>query len=368
MSIILSSIKRCLRDKSVFISCVFLVMILPYIFSIIFNFEGGNESLKIGIVADKNSETTKAYVKVLENFDKENKKLSLDVDIYEERQFNNEEENRKNDLYVIIDEENKKITFEGSNTLNVSENHIEILTEDFFNSMSIYEAIAKEGKTPKESNGVVKVTEYKDDSTNNETKDYAKYFSIVMLQMAILALSICSFKNTFYLKEKLGLRVKSSPIKIFKLVFLELVGSFVVILGLGIIMLIAVGILYGVKISTQNILPVLALMSILSILAVSIGIFATAVCKKRTDGENVTSILVTIMVLASGELMPDMNGFVEELSLLKLNPFVWISREFNSLVISNNFENLYTTLGIGLLASMIIIVISVLILKRKVVR
>lgn len=369
MSIILSAIKRCLRDKNVIISNVFLVLILPYIFSIIFAFEGGNEVRNLGIIADKNSEITKAYVKVLEDYDKENKKLTMDYDIYEEKQFI--DKNSKIDMYIAIDEKSKNIEIEGSKTLSIGEKGIVAVTEEFFDSITLYEEIGMQGKVPNVNNNVVTVTEYKSNPVKtsiNTSEDYAQYFAIVMLQMAILALSMCSFKNIFYMKEQIGLRVKSSSVKIFNLVSLELIGSFIVIFSQGILMLGAIYILYGVKINTQNILPILALISVLSILSVCIGVLTTAICKKRISGENVSSMFVTIMVIASGELMPAMNGFVEEIPFLKLNPFIWISREFNSLITLNSCENLYTTLGIGLLASAILMATSVLILKRKVVK
>lgn len=38
--------------------------------------------------------------------------------------------------------------------------------------------------------------------------EYGQYFALVMLEMAILLGSVHAFKNTFYIKEKLGSRVK----------------------------------------------------------------------------------------------------------------------------------------------------------------
>ncbi|MDB8789096.1 MULTISPECIES: ABC transporter permease [unclassified Romboutsia] len=372
MSIILSAIKRSLRDKNTIIGTIFLVIMLPYIFSIIFSFDSVKESLDISIVGNKNSEINKSYVKALEEFDKENEMISLDYKIYNKEELDkNIEEVNKSNLTVIIDDKNRNIKFEGSKKLSMGEEVIEGITKEFFNLMSVYESVAKEGEVPSISNNLVKVSEYKSEGNKNliaEDIDYGKYFSVVMLQMAILAVSACSFKNTFYIKENIGERAKSSPMKISKLMSLELIGSFIVIFGQGIIMLLAISILYGVNITKQNLLGMIALISVLSMLSVCIGLFASSICKKRSVGENVCSIIVTVMALASGELMPKMEQFAKNIPILKLNPFVWISKEFNSLVTLNYSENLYTALGVGIIASIVLMAISILILSRKVVK
>ena len=167
MSIILSSIKRGLRDKNTLISNIFLALVLPYLFSIIFSFEGNTENINLCIIGNENSETIKSYVNVLEDFDKGNEKINLKYKIYSQEEANRIKEdgnNKKSDLVISIDEENKKINFEGSNTLNVGERAVEGITEEFFNSVSVYESISKESESPQINSNVVKVSEYKNDS------------------------------------------------------------------------------------------------------------------------------------------------------------------------------------------------------------
>ena len=96
--------------------------------------------------------------------------------------------------------------------------------------------------------------------------DYESYFAIVMLQMAILVGGIHSFKSTFYIKEKIGSRVKISPIKMIKLITLELIGSFILIFVEGIIMLSLLSLIYGVKVTLSNLVPVLSLIATFTIL------------------------------------------------------------------------------------------------------
>lgn len=375
MSIILSSIKRGLRDKNTLISNIFLALVLPYLFSIIFSFEGNTENINLCIIGNENSETIKSYVNVLEDFDKGNEKINLKYKIYSQEEANRIKEdgnNKKSDLVISIDEENKKINFEGSNTLNVGERAVEGITEEFFNSVSVYESISKESEIPQINSNVVKVSEYKNDSNNTNMNmqdiDYESYFAIVMLQMAILVGGIHSFKSTFYIKEKIGSRVKISPIKMIKLITLELIGSFILIFVEGIIMLSLLSLIYGVKVTLSNLVPVLSLIATLTILAVSIGVFATAISKKKTSGENVCSIIVVIMTLASGELMPNMVDSFKDISFLYLNPFIWISNELSSLLTFNVSERLFSSLGIGIIASALLIIISTLILNRKAVK
>ena len=375
MSIILSSIKRGLRDKNTLISNIFLALVLPYLFSIIFSFEGKTENINLCIIGNENSETIKSYVNVLEDFDKGNEKINLKYKIYSQEEANRIKEdgnNKKSDLVISIDEENKKINFEGSNTLNVGERAVEGITEEFFNSVSVYESISKESEIPQINSNVVKVSEYKNDSNNTNMNmqdiDYESYFAIVMLQMAILVGGIHSFKSTFYIKEKIGSRVKISPIKMIKLITLELIGSFILIFVEGIIMLSLLSLIYGVKVTLSNLVPVLSLIATLTILAVSIGVFATAISKKKTSGENVCSIIVVIMTLASGELMPNMVDSFKDISFLYLNPFIWISNELSSLLTFNVSERLFSSLGIGIIASALLIIISTLILNRKAVK
>ena len=118
----------------------------------------------------------------------------------------------------LIDENGVESQFEI--ILNVGERAVEGITEEFFNSVSVYESISKESEIPQINSNVVKVSEYKNDSNNTNMNmqdiDYESYFAIVMLQMAILVGGIHSFKSTFYIKEKIGSRVKISPIKMIK--------------------------------------------------------------------------------------------------------------------------------------------------------
>lgn len=66
--------------------------------------------------------------------------------------------------------------------------------------------------------------------------------------------------------------------------------------------------------------------------------------------------------------MPQMSDSFDKISLIKLNPFLWISKELNNLVAYNSSENLLMTVVITLTASLILMVISTILLKRKVVR
>lgn len=77
MSRILCSIKRGLRDKNTLISNIFFALVLPYLFSIIFSFEGSTENINLGIIGNENSEIIKSYVSVLEDFDRGNEKINL---------------------------------------------------------------------------------------------------------------------------------------------------------------------------------------------------------------------------------------------------------------------------------------------------
>lgn len=371
MNIILTSIKRNIRDKNVLIANIFLVLILPYVFSVIFSFDLGHESIDLNIVGDKNSEILKSYVNTLENFDKENEEISLDYKIVSKSEYSEENKIDKDSFNVRIDEKNKEIKIKLSNKLSNGEIAIKNLTEEYFNSISIYESIAKEGNVPQVSKNIIKTSTIiipKDDS-KYENLFSEEYFSVVMLQMAVLSLSMVSFKNTFYIKENIGQRVKASSMKISKLMTYEAAGSFIAILVQGVIMLIGIGVIYGVNVNLKNVVPIIVIISVLSILAVSMGILAAAISKKKTSGESMCSIIVTIMVLISGTLMPNVDFLSDDrLSFLRLNPFVAISEEMNNLVTLNTSEHLYSAIGVGVIASLLVMTVAILILKRKVVK
>ncbi|MEG0909710.1 MAG: ABC transporter permease [Bacilli bacterium] len=370
MSIILSAIKRGMRDKSTIISNVFLALILPYIFSVIFSFESVSQDLNLQIIGDENSKTVQSYVQTLKKFDKESKDINLTYKVYDKNKFKEDENIESNSLRIVIDEKNREISLAGNKKLNMAEEVVSNITEEYFNSMSLYEYIAKEGSSPVVNKNIIKTSEYKSNSTsafNMSDIDYGPYFAVIMLEMAIVVSSITSFKNTFYIKENIGNRVKSSPKKIFNLLSQELIGSFIVIFAQGVLLLGAISIIYDVNLTLQNIIPVLILIGVLSILAVCLGIFTTAIAKKRTSGENICSMVVTAMALASGKLMPQMSDQFEKFSLLNLNPFVGISKELNSLLTYNTSGNLFASIVVSLVASAILMIISTIIIKRKVV-
>lgn len=372
MNIILSSIKRGLRDKNTVLSNIFLALILPYIFTIIFSFEGGKEEINLAIVGESKSAVISSYCEALDKFDDGNSNISIDYNIYSENEFDKSNLSKSNDLVVKIDEKNKKINFDGSSDISIGQQAVEGLTEEFFNSMSVYESLNKENYTPVNISDMIKNEEYS--RTNEKSKsilddmEYGEYFALVMLQMAILVGGTHAFKNTFYIKEKLGSRVKISPAKISSLLSLELVGSFCLIFIQGIAILGAVALFYGVNVNLNNILPILLLIVLLSLFAVCLGIFTTVLAKKKTSGDNICSLIVTVLTLASGQLMPQMSDSFDKVSLVKLNPFLWISKELNNLVAYNSSDNLLITIGITLTVSLILMIIAIILLRRKVVK
>ena len=369
MNIILSSIKRGLRDKGVLVSNMFLILVLPYIFSLIFSSQYAKENIDLNIIGNKNSEIIKSYVDTLEKYDEENKNLDMNYRIYNKEDYEkNKDENSK--LSIIIDEEHRSINFKQQNNVSIGIIAIQALTKEYFNSIATYESIITDGNTPVYNKDILKISNEKIDKKYDKNLaeiDYDSYFAVVMLQMATLVSAIYVFKNTFYLKEKLGQRVKSSPVKISKLISKEIIGGFILIFTQSLVMLgIIVG-FYGVKINLENILGILLLLGLLTLLAVALGIFSMVLAKKQSIGENICSMVVTVITLVSGTLMPQMDIF-EKIFIVKINPFYWINKELNSLINLNTYENIYTTLIISIGISLILAIISTIILNKKVVK
>lgn len=355
MSIIFSSIKRSLRDKNSLLSNLMLVLVLPFIFSMMYDTDLEKESINLNIKGNVNSQITKSYIEFMEDFDKENENIELNVILNESK--------NTSDVVIEIDEKNKSITFIGNKTMNIAENIVAGASEEFFNILSMQEVIYKSGNMDTVSNNnIIKNTVYKN---NEETLNYEAYFAITMLEMATLVGSIFAFRNTFYIKENIGNRAKTSSIRISKLMTLELIGSFIIIFLQSIVILISSSVLYGVNINLNNIIPIILVLAVLSILAVSIGILCSAISNKRSWGENIVSLLVTAITLASGTLMPnwDMNGTV----ITNINPFKWIHQSIFSLVENGSAQNLNLSLGMTIGCSIIIMIIATFILNRKVV-
>lgn len=303
MNIILSSIKRGLRDKNTVLSNIFLALLLPYIFSIIFSFEGGKEDINLAIVGNTKSSIINSYCEALEKFDDNNSKINIDYKIYSENEFDKNNLPKSNSLIVNIDEKDKKVNVGESSDISMGQESVKKLTEEFFNSISVYESLNKENYTPTNVTNIIKNEKYNVSEKSKSILDdmeYGEYFALVMLEMAILVGSIHAFKNTFYIKEKLGNRVKISPAKVSSLLSLELVGSFFLIFSQGLVMLGAAVIFYGVNVNINNILPILSIIGLLSLFAVCLGIFTTALGNKKNSGDNICSFIVTVLALASG--------------------------------------------------------------------
>ena len=63
--------------------------------------------------------------------------------------------------------------------------------------------------------------------------------------------------------------------------------------------------------------------------------------------------------------MPQMSDSFDKVSLVKLNPFLWISKELNNLVAYNSSDNLLITIGITLTVSLILMIIAIILLRKK---
>lgn len=355
MSIILSSIKRSIRDKSSLLANLMLVLILPFIFSMMYDTDLEKETINLGIHGEENSQLTISYVEFMKNFDKENENIELNIKV-------NDKENSSN-VVIEIDESNKSINFKGSKTLSIGENIVAGVSEEFFNMLSMEEVIYQSGNNKNFiNNNIIKSTIFE----NNEEKvNYQVFFSIVMLEMVTLVGSIFAFKNTFYIKENIGHRAKTSPIKISKLMTFELVGSFIIIFLQSIVILFMSSIIYGVNINLNNIIPIVLLLGALSLLAVSLGILCSAISKKKSMGENMVSLIVTAITLASGTLMPHTD--ISKMTFTDINPFKWIHQSLFSLVESSNAQYFNLALGMTMTYSIIMMIIAVVILNRKVV-
>ena len=126
MNVILSAIKRGFRDHSTIISNIFMILILPFIFSLIYSFEFNGESVDLDIMGDKSSTVVQSYTLALDAYEKETKGSEINYRIYSEKEFDKLEE--KNNLTVVIDEEGKNIGFLQNNSLQAGEIAVQSLT------------------------------------------------------------------------------------------------------------------------------------------------------------------------------------------------------------------------------------------------
>ena len=369
MNIILSAIKRSLRDKVSILTTIFLALVLPALFSMMFSFEEKVEEVNMHILAKEKTQITELYIETIKKFDEENDKVTIDYKVdyspnIEEESEKLEEKIGGKSLDIIIDEKNKKIDFKNSNNINIAESAIQNITEEFFNQITIYEVSAKYGNTPSIlNNDIIKTTKYEAEKEAN----YDSYFAIIMLQMATLIGSVYAYKNTFYIKENQGIRVKSSPMKLLKLIILESTGSFIVVAAQSAIILVLSAVLYNVKLNLINAGGLIAVLLATSILAIGMGIFTTAIANKKSHGDNIVSLITLVFVLGSGRMSPHLDFDLDKW-LYKINPFAWISDSMMKLVESNSYENMGAAIGITVAYAIAFIVISSFIMKKRAVK
>ncbi|MGL4911812.1 MAG: ABC transporter permease [Romboutsia sp.] len=369
MNIILSAIKKAMRDKEYMCTVIFLAVLLPYLFSAIFYNVDFNddkkETVNLIINVNESSDTIRNYEAILKDLDKENKNLTIAYKIKEELNFNEED---SYEMKIIIDEKNNEIKFLASNESNLYESMIVELTKSYFNQSFAYEFATQNGyelNTNKQN--IIKHTNYFNEEKVKEVNN-EEYFSIIMLQMAILVSSINAFKNISYIKGNIGKRIYSSPMPMRKLVLNEYIGSFafsfiqgVTILGIG-------NILYKVNVNLSNVLGLVFMIVLLAFMAASIGIFVASLFESNMVGENVVSIIVVVMTIASGKMTPEFQS--ESIGgIFRINPFVWVSEAMINLVENNTYTGVFSAMVVTVVFSLILIIISTILMKkRKVVR
>lgn len=355
MGVILSSIKRSVRDKNSLLGTLMLILLLPSIFSMMYSStDVVKESISLCIKENTKSRYIMEYVDFLKEFDRENDNIELDI-------YLNEKELDSN-IVIELDDKNKVINFKGNKSLSMGESVIARISEEFFNKVSMQEVMNQSSHINNINNQIIKNTSY---SVDKENMDYTSYFALICLEMATLVGSIFAFKNTYYIKENIGRRAKTASVKVSKLLILELIGSFIIIFLQSVVILVISSIIYGVNINTSNILPIMGLLVILSLLAVSLGILCSAICKQKSWGENILSIIVTIMTISSGTLMPqwDING----MSITNLNPFKSIHESLFLLVENNSIQGFNFAIGISAFCSVMMMIVAVVVLNRKLV-
>lgn len=355
MSIILSSIKRSIRDKNSLLGTLMLILVLPSIFSMMYSSTDiEKESINLCIKEDTKSRYTMEYVDFLKEFDKENDNIELNI-------YLNEKE-LDSDIVIELDDKNKVINFKGNKSLSMGESIVAKISEEFFNTVAMQEIMSQSSSINNINNQIIKNTVY---SVDKEEMNYTAYFALVSLEMVTLVGSIFAFKNTYYIKENIGRRVKMASMKVSKLLTLELIGSFIIIFLQSVAILVISSIIYGVNINTNNVVPIMGLLGILSILAVSLGILCSSISKQKSWGENILSMIVTIMTISSGTLMPQWD--INSMSITNLNPFKNIHQSLFLLVENNSIQGFNFAIGISVLYSVIMMIVAVVVLNRKLV-
>ena len=369
MNIILSAMKKAMRDKEYMCTVIFLAVLLPYLFSTLFSNvyfdDEKKETVNLMINVNESSDTIKNYEKALKELDKENKNLTIDYKIKKELNFN-EEDNY--DIKIIIDEKNNEIKFLADNRKGFYESMIIELTKSYFNQSFTHEFVAKNGyQLNTQNQNIIKHTNY---FKKEEVKEvnYEEYFSIIMLQMAILVSSINAFKNISYIKGNIGKRIYSSPMSMRKLILNEYIGSFAFSFIQGTVILGVVNILYNVNINLYNSLGLVLMIGLLSFMATSIGIFIASLFESKMVGENIVSMVVVVMTISSGKMTPEFQS--ESIGgIFRINPFVWISEAMINLVENNSYIGVSSAMLVTIIFSLLLIISSTILMKkRKVVR
>lgn len=194
----------------------------------------------------------------------------------------------------------------------------------------------------------------------NTKKDITTPIVVTMLIFGILLGGTYGIKQIFYIKEAVGIRVLTAPITKKALYFMEFMVSTLIIWCVGMIAAFAYEHLFGVKFS-NNLLLSIIMIFIISMIATLLGMTIGVHVKSKDMGENILSMIITLISILSGGLMP-----VFELGkLTKLSPIKPLADALNELVTTGHILN-YEMLSMTLILCFVILVgISILGLRRR---
>lgn len=332
MTIWINLLKRNLKDYKL----LFMMSLFPILLTVIF------VNMFTTVVKEDQQVSFSVYI---ENTD--GGKLGEELELY----FKQVAKIPEADFIIRIDEDNK-IEVENIDGNSMEEAAMYTILDQFSSDYGIRKVVGTNVSTPLEIEKQV--------LEGAKEKDITTPLVVTMLIFGILLGGTYGIKQIFYIREAVGIRVLTAPITKKVLYFMEFMASTLIIWCVGMIAAFAYECLFDVRFS-KNLLLSIMMIFIISMIATLLGMTIGIHVKSKDMGENILSMIITLISILSGGLMP-----VFELGkLTKLSPIKPLADALNEVVTTGHILN-YETLSMTLILCFVILVgISILGLRRR---
>lgn len=310
ITLISHSMKLKLKDYKMLFMLTAFPIILTAMFATVFGQAFGEQTIEgnVGIYINEGDTTLgEDYIDFVQQIKDDKINISYEIVTKEQTEMIAEEKTKA--ALIVIDEIKNSIWVKEIENDAVLMGTLESLNQEFVETIGLTRVIREEAMSGRINMvgevDVDKILDVESFSTS-KTQNVVANMVVAMLIFAVLMGGQFGVEQVFYLSQPVGMRISTAPVRKINVYFCELFACWLTTFLASIIVGGAYEVLFDIGLD-KNIGEVVVVIGLTSLVATLLGTVVGLMVKTRNTGENVYSLLMTVMVMVSGGLVPQLD-------------------------------------------------------------